>query len=102
MYIVKSSDFLSGCQYDFRRAYSMVDITSMNGFNSANWNRIKGTLADISIPGYLASLVESYLSDRTPWYRTDKNEAGVPQDSAVLRILCCGVGLVAICGWGFF
>lgn len=31
---------------------------SKNAFSSANWNQIKGPLADVDVPRYLASLIE--------------------------------------------
>ncbi|CAD7076711.1 unnamed protein product [Hermetia illucens] len=106
--IVEASNGLSERQFGFRRAHSTVDAIGMvvnlakgvlisggccavvaldakNAFNSANWNRIKRALADIGVPGYLANLVENYLSERTLWYGTDEGPkeyivtAGVPQ-----------------------
>lgn len=39
----------------------MLALDAKNAFNSANWGRIKGALANITISGYLASLVENYF-----------------------------------------
>ena len=114
--IVEASNGLSERQFGFRRAHSTVDAIGMvvnlakgalisggccavvaldvkNAFNSANWNRIKGALADIGVPGYLANLVENYLSERTLWYGTDEGPkeyivtAGVPQGSVLGPLL---------------
>lgn len=44
---------------------SVLSKDVRNEFNSANWSRIEGMLADIGGPGYLASLVDNCLSERT-------------------------------------
>lgn len=45
------------------------------------WSRIKGALADLCIPWYLTSLIESNLSERTLWYGYGSQ-----------RIHCCSGG----------
>lgn len=56
-------------------------------FRQLEW--IKGALVDKAIPGYLASLVQSYLSEKTLSYGPQRAriQAGVPQGSVLSRLL---------------
>ena len=68
---------------------ALVTLDVKNAFNSANWGWIKGALAKLGVPSYLARLIESYFSDRLLWYETDDGPkeyivtAGVPQGSVL-------------------
>lgn len=118
--IVENRGGLSERQFGFRKARSTVDAISMvvkiaskaiygvrtakeyclvitldikNAFNSANWTRIKSALAKLEVPQYLASIIGSYLSERSLGYETDDGQkeykvtAGVPQGSVLGPLL---------------
>lgn len=55
-----------------RNYCAMLALDGKGTFNFVNWSQIKGALAEAGVPGYLESLTDNYLSEKTVWHRDNK------------------------------
>ncbi|CAD7084849.1 unnamed protein product [Hermetia illucens] len=71
----------------------VVTLGVRDAFNSGNWNPIRKSLATITVPTYLAAIIDSYLHEPSLWYNTDDGpkkyvvSAGIPQNSVLGPLL---------------
>lgn len=63
---------------------TVLVLDAKNIFNLANWNQNNGVLADTGLSGYLANLVENYLSV-TLFYWTDEGPREYAVTAGVLQ-----------------
>lgn len=61
--LARAADAAKGVVQD-RHLCVLVNLDVRNAFNSAPWNQIDSTVAGFGLPGYVRSLIWSYLSDR--------------------------------------